>query len=483
MFKVKNLRNTSKTKNRGFFWEARTRILLWYTLMMTGMTGLSLPIFSHLVFTEVNARVRGDLQEEIETFDAFVTQQNPRQKLMTKRELEYLFQEFLYRRIPEDDTFLITIVQGRFYRSSPRALPALMQENSDLMKYWREIKQQEEREKPTKNPEIGSIIYSAKPITFQGKIIGTFVVAHTSSGELREAKDIIIIVFQVLAVFFIAALLFAWIASGKVLSALRSFDNTAKLIGEKDLNQRLPIQGTGELADLSLTFNEMMDRLQATFVSQRAFINDAGHELRTPITIIRGHLELMGDDPEEQKETLALVIDELDRMSRIVDDLLLLAKSERPDFVQLEMVNIAELTREIYTKITALGDRNWLLDSSGEGWLYCDRQRITQAILNLAVNASQHTTATDTITIGCQKNRTSVRIWVRDTGTGIAKADQERIFERFARVGNRHHASGAGLGLAIVKAIAQAHGGKIEVESELGVGSTFTLVLPLSAKF
>jgi signal transduction histidine kinase len=482
MFKVRAFWNISTRRERGFFWEARTRILLWYTLMMMGMTGLSLPIFSHLVFTEVNARVREDLEEEIETFDTFVTQQNPQEKMMTQKELENLFQEFLYRRIPEDDTFLITIIQGSFYRSSPRALPEVLQENSSLMQYWQRLKQQEQREKVTNNPEIGTIIYLAKPIIVRGNIQGVFVVAHTSSGEIQEAKDIMGIMFQVLLVFFIAALLLAWIASGKVLSPLRSFDNTAKLINEKDLNQRLPIQGTGELTDLSLTFNEMMDRLQATFVSQRTFINDAGHELRTPITIIRGHLELMGDDPDEQRETIALVMDELDRMSRIVDDLLLLAKSERPDFLQPEIVNIGELTREIYTKITALGDRNWVLEQQGEGLVQGDRQRITQAILNLAGNATQHTRATDTIALGSVVSRTDVRFWIRDTGTGIAKADQERIFERFARVGNRHHVSGAGLGLAIVKAIAQAHGGRIELESELGVGATFTLILPLSAK-
>lgn len=106
----------------------------------------------------------------------------------------------------------------------------------------------------------------------------------------------------------------------------------------------------------------MMDRLQTSFAIQRNFVNDAGHELRTPITIIRGHLELMGDDPQEQQETIELVMDELDRMNRLVNDLVLLAKSENPDFLELETVNIDSFTEELYTKIKALAKRNWRLD-------------------------------------------------------------------------------------------------------------------------
>lgn len=139
-------------------------------------------------------------------------------------------------------------------------------------------------------------------------------------------------IIQVSSLVFVVSLILAWLAAGRVLAPLRAITTTAHAISEADLNQRLPVQGKGELAELAMTFNEMMDRLEAAFVSQREFFNDAGHELRTPITIVRGHLELMGDDPQEQQETLALVIGELDRMSRMVDDMILLAKAERLDF-------------------------------------------------------------------------------------------------------------------------------------------------------
>lgn len=246
------------------------------------------------------------------------------------------------------------------------------------------------------------------------------------------------------------------------------------------MTQRLSVDGKGEIAELATTFNEMMDRLQAAFASQRNFINDASHELRTPITIIRGHLELMGDDPEEQQETLALVFDEIDRMSRFVNDLTLLAKAERPDFLCLEMVEVDLLTEELFAKAKALADRDWYLDAQGKGHLIGARQRITEAIMNLAQNATQFTKAGSRIAIGSSVVDGKVRFWVRDTGEGIAAADQERIFERFARAANSYRRSeGAGLGLSIVQSIATAHGGIVQLYSRLGVGSTFTMIIPL----
>lgn len=157
-----------------------------------------------------------------------------------------------------------------------------------------------------------------------------------------------------------------------------------------------------------------------------------------------------------------------------------MAKSERPDYLQLETIDISLLTQELYTKATALADRNWQLDAQATGLIVGDRQRLTQAMMNLTENAVQYTTETDTIAIGTAIAPNYVRLWVRDTGVGIAECDRERIFERFARASNsRRRSDGSGLGLSIVKAIAQAHGGRVELVSQVGIGSTFTLVLPL----
>jgi signal transduction histidine kinase len=288
-------------------------------------------------------------------------------------------------------------------------------------------------------------------------------------------------VVQVFGGLLVLALVLIWFASGQVLAPMRSLIGTAKLVSESDLSQRLLVQGQGEMAELATTFNDMMERLESAFVTQRNFINDAGHELRTPITIIRGHLELMGDDPQEREETVTLAIDELDRMARMVDDLMLLAKSERADFLEYEVVDIRVFTEELFAKVRGLAERNWDLARVAEGEVRIDRHRITQGIVNLANNAVQHTQVGDKISLGSMVQQKILHLWVKDTGEGISETDRVQIFERFARAAkSRRRSEGSGLGLSIVKAIVDAHRGQIALQSQLQFGSTFTLKIPLS---
>jgi signal transduction histidine kinase len=378
---------------------------------------------------------------------------------------------------------LLTFIDGQFYKSSPFGLPPLVKK-PELLAHWAQLTVFEEGEKDYDKLEPGKFLYIATPIEVNGQVKGVFVAIHTTAGELQEAHDTLLVVINVLFFVLVFAFIFAWIASKQVLSPLRSLVKTTRLIGETDLNKRIPVRGTGEMQELAMTFNQMMDRLQAVFQSQKDFINDAGHELRTPITIIRGHSELIDEEnPQERQATIKLVLDELDRMTRLVEDLIVLAKAERRDFLQLETVDLAILTEELYLKAQGLAPRNWQLEAKGEGKIVIDRQRITQAVMNLAANATQHTKVTDTIALGSSIEKHKVRLWVRDTGEGIELKDRHRIFQRFARASNsRRRSEGAGLGLAIVWAIVQSHGGRIELDSQIRVGSTFTLVLPVEPK-
>jgi signal transduction histidine kinase len=493
---------TSKSSlySRGFFWEARTRILFWYVLIMTFIFLVSIPAFRHVLYARVDERVRRELAEKMGTFKQLIdAEENAKLRNQTeefgnieideqlkppssKEELKDFFDVFLSRQLPEDDTHLIAFVDGKFYKSSPSARPDPLAKDSKLMRRWARQTQPEQDEKRVANDStIDTIIYVTQPVKRDGEILGVFVVAHTTAGERGEALEAVIVSIQVSSVLLLLALILVWIASGRILAPLRLLSVTARSISESDLNQRLPVRGKGEIAELATTFNEMMDRLQAAFTSQRNFINDAGHELRTPITIIRGHLELMSDDdPEEVRETVALVMDELGRMSRFVEDLILLAKAERPDFLLLETIDAGSLTQELFAKAQALANRNWRLDAIPKGKIVVDRQRLTQAVMNLAQNATQYTEQNDTIAIGAVIRKDKIRFWVRDTGEGIVEADQQRIFARFARAANsRRRSEGAGLGLSIVKAIAEAHHGSVELYSRRQVGSTFTIILPV----
>lgn len=415
--------------------------------------------------------------QEVKEFRALAKGKDPNTGKPFQHDLKALFRVFLNRNIPDDDEFLIAIVEGEIDRSSPRALPEPLQQNSELIQYLGKLTKPEQGAKETASD---TILYRAAPI-IRDETHGVFVVAQVTAGERQEVDEAMAVMIQVKIFVIIGATIFAWLAAGRTLTPLHLLTHTARSIRETDLSRRIPVKGAYEIAELATTFNEMLDRLQAAFSSQRNFINDASHELRTPITIIRGHLELMGDDPQEREETVALVTDELDRMSRFVEDLLLLAKAEQPNFLKLETLDLASLIVEIYSKAIALSsDRHWQLDCNSPGKIVADRQRLTQAMVNLAQNATQHTKSGDTIALGCQLAKDGVRLWVRDTGEGISLEDQQRIFERFARsTKSQRRSEGAGLGLAIVQAIAQAHSGKIELISRPRRGSTFTIVLPV----
>ena len=279
--------------------------------------------------------------------------------------------------------------------------------------------------------------------------------------------------------------------AGKLLSPLRSLRRTAQRITETDLSERIPVDQLAgdEVGDLGRTMNAMLDRLSASFDNQRRLLDDAGHELKTPITIVRGHLELIDPhDPSDVVETRDLAIDELDRMRRLVDEILMLAKARRPDFVQPEPVVVADLLAGVLDKVIALGDRRWLIEATSNEVVTLDPQRIAQALIQLVANALKFTAPGSVIALGGRIYGPEVRLWVRDEGTGIAPDDRGRIFERFGRGTDPTGAQspgtddGAGLGLAIVDAIALAHHGRVALATEVGVGSTFTLCLPRSGR-
>ena len=274
-----------------------------------------------------------------------------------------------------------------------------------------------------------------------------------------------------------------WLLVGRLLRPIRLLRTTARDITEHDLSRRIPVQGNDDLSALTDTVNAMLDRLQSAIDSQRQLLDDVGHELRTPVTIVRGHLELMDvADPDDVRSTRALALDELHRMSRLVDDLLTLAKAERSDFVQPQAADIGRLTDETLEKARALAPRRWQLDHLADVEAMLDPQRVAQAWLQLASNAVKYSPADTPIALGSAVRRGELHLWVRDRGIGISPEERDLVLARFGRGSAAiMSADGAGLGLAIVDKIVTAHGGRVEIESTLGHGSTIALVLPLRA--
>ncbi|MDQ3091325.1 MAG: ATP-binding protein [Actinomycetota bacterium] len=460
--------------------SARARILASYLILLAFSTLASVAAIRQILLVRLDDRIDEALVQEGAEFRRLAGGSDPLTGGPFGTNVRRIFDVYLARNVPSEGEALITLVDGRPYRISrtQRAGYAL-EADPRLLAEWRELDRSVSGSADT---PAGPARYVAAPLKASDRTVGAFVVANFLEGEQDEVGEAVEIAGGVGIGVLVLASVLAYFAAGRVLAPLRGLGDTARAITESDLARRIAVEGDDEISELGHTFNRMLDRLEGTFSSQRDFIRDAGHELRTPITIVRGHLELLGDDPTERRETVALVTDELDRMSRFVDELLLLARAERPDFLRPETVDLAALSEELLAKARGLGRREWRLASTGAGMIRADRQRLTQAVVNLAENAVRHTGESATITLGTALNGGEVRIWVSDDGPGIPLAEQRRVFDRLTRGSDTRDGSGdgsgTGLGLAIVRAIAVAHGGRVELKSRPSAGSRFTIVIP-----
>jgi len=454
----------------------RTRILAAFVVLMVFSTAVSVIAIYEVLTVRADDRLDAALDQEIDEFRRLATGIDPDTTEPFGEDVDRIFEVYKSRNVPGRGEVVEMFANGEYFDtvSSPLGGRFTLESQYDR---WARLTEttRGELETPTE-----TVRYLAVPVKLTGnRPRGVFVVAASLSGERDDVTEAVQLATLVLISVLLIASVLAWAVAGRILAPLRTLDETARSISETDLTRRIPVSGNDEIAELARTFNAMVDRLDRAFASQRAFVSDASHELRTPITIVRGHLELLGDDPEERRETIALVTDELDRMSRFVNDLLLLAKAERQDFLRIEEVELGALTDELLEKATGLGPRTWALEGRAEARIQADRQRLTQAIMGLAQNAVQHTSDGDAVWIGTGVDDGEVSLWVRDSGPGIPREDQVRVFERFARAAaSRRRSEGAGLGLAIVRAIADAHGGRVSVHSPREGGATFTLEIP-----
>jgi len=279
----------------------------------------------------------------------------------------------------------------------------------------------------------------------------------------------------------------SWVLLGQALEPVRRITRTAAAITREDLSRRIGYEGPNdEIGELARTMDAMLDRLEQAFALQERFISDVSHELRTPITIAKGHLQVLdrqsSPSAELMREEHALVIEELDRMDRLVGDLLTLARAGRADLLQKEPVDLDVFLKSLVQQGPHLGDREWKIDSLPGGTIEADQDRLTQVFLNLLHNAVAHTKEGQVIAVGgrWRSDGRAVSLWVRDEGEGMGEEVRRQVFERFYRGEGRPSGGRVGLGLAIARALVEAHGGTIEVESSPGRGAKFVVTLPAS---
>lgn len=450
--------------------SARLRILGWILVPAALMLILSWVVARGLLISQVDTRIQQELAGEVSELRVLANEGGT--------EPRALLRLYLDRSIPDPNETMFSIVDGVVDARTSDVPPVRLDEDADLVAVLADV---DEVTYGAADTSAGPAQYVAVPVsdsTGAGK--GTLVVAIFADAESADADSVI----RTLLLASLAGLALAtgvgWLVAGRVLAPIRQMRDTAREITDTDLDSRIVLTGRGdEFDDLALTFNAMLDRLQEAFASQREFIDDAGHELRTPLTIVRGHLELLqgATDPEDRSQLMTVISDELARMARIVHDLQTLTKASQPGFVRRAPVDVADLVDDVLVRARALGDRDWRLDARCEGVIEADRDRVTQALVQLAQNATQHTAPGDEIGIGSRDEGATVCFWVRDMGVGIQPTDRERVFQRFTRA-DGPRSEGAGLGLSIVAAIAHAHDGSVMVVDTPGGGATFEVRLP-----
>lgn len=321
--------------------------------------------------------------------------------------------------------------------------------------------------------DLGTLRYVAVPA-------GDSLIVHAVLLDARmDLVSLGVLTYTIAGIVTLAAIaLVGWFVTGRLLSPLRDLRETADAITMQDLGARLPEAGGEEIAGLSRTVNSMLDRIEMSVDVQRQLLDDVRHELKTPITIVRGHLETMDvANPSDVENTREIGIAELDRMTRLVDDIDQLATVEGGG-LEMGVVDVDALTARVGELVTVIPDHEWTVEARGRGRVEGDYDRLLQAWLALVDNAAKYTPDTTAVEIGSAVDEHGARLWVRDHGPGIPPAVRHRIFRRFDRAAGRRTVGGSGLGLAIVDAIAKAHDGHCAVTETPGGGATFTIHIP-----
>lgn len=332
----------------------------------------------------------------------------------------------------------------------------------------------------------GRVRLFAQPITRNARVLGVVVVGrslHFADLAVQRSQQLIAVA-AVSAV--VLSLIGGWILTGRALGPIFQMTRVARRIAQTgQFEQQLPPPRVqDEVGELTATFNEMLERVGDTLQRQREFLADASHELRSPLTIVRGNLDLLGSDvPEAERDLSVQVIKgEVDRMGRLVSDLLFLAEVDAQEMILREEVRLDRLIATMYCRANEIDhdDHRMTLSQNDPIVVLGDSARLEQMLWNLVDNARRYTPPGGTITVALRSVGDLVEITIADTGIGIAPEHLPRVFERFYRVDqSRSRAKGGtGLGLAIVRQVALAHGGDVSVQSTVGKGTTFTVLLP-----
>jgi len=470
--------NAASRPRRGLSLSVRTRIVTVITIVTTlGLLAVGVSVYlveRHRILEQVDDRLSANLESA-----RYLIETGPDERGAWTSSTAALT-AVVERMSPDDNTGALGMAEGRITTVPGVELDLALDGEHDFAAHV-------ERTRHDDGPTIGTYAeagvvwrYLAAPIAVPGSPDPSevvFVMVYDVEAELGEfnaaARAFIIASVAVVAVVAAAGTLVAT----RLLRPLRHMREIAERVSERSLDERIPAVGNDDVADLAETMNRMLDRLDSALDSQRQLLSDVGHELKTPITIVRGHVELMDpENPTDARDTQALAADELERMSQLIEDLSAAAALHGPRPVQTAPVDVADLVVQIERKASALSGAHVRLGSIAQGVVDLDAGRITQAMLQLVQNALTH--GGGQIEIGSRTIPGRLELWVRDYGPGVPDHVKQRIFERFTRGADAQTRTGSGLGLSIVRVIARAHGGDIRVVDAEGGGALFIITVP-----
>jgi len=461
----------------GVIWTVRTRIVL-VIVIVSALGMLSVGVAVYLVERDrILADVDERLRASLESARALVATGLGGEPWPSS---QAALEAVVTRTSPDDNTGALGVIDGAAALIPGVPLDVDLQSAPGFVGYVSEV--------AAADPALGTYAedgvawrYLAAPIAVADSPSPStvlFVTAYDLDAELAEIDDParVYLIAAAVAIVLIAGA--AGLVAARLLRPLRRMRETAARVSARSLAERLPVRGNDDVSHLAATMNDMLDRLDVALDSQRRLLSDVGHELKTPLTIVSGHLDVMdAGDPADVRETRELVIDELARMGRLVQDLADEAALHGPAPLAMQPVDAAALLRQIARKAEGLEGARVTLAEVAEARIVGDPARITQAVLQLAQNGVTH--GGGDLTLGSRRTPDAVELWVRDRGPGVPAGERDRVFDRFHRGdAGRRGEEGSGLGLSIVLVIARAHGGTAWVRDAPGGGAEFVVSIP-----
>jgi len=460
----------------------RLRLTLWYGSALA----LVLVIFSTVLYLITARNLRDSVDQSLEETAAAAVR-----SLEERGFLPLIDEEELMSQFPElariDKFFQIFSPSGTITIRSPNVKQHELPLSRQALEVAFSGQTIFESAKYPKEPPLRLI---SVPIIYRGNLLYIVQVGTSMESVEQTLNRLLLVLVVTMPVALAVSLAGGWFLAGRALRPVDAITLAAQRIAAGDLTQRLNVPASAdEIGRLAGTFNNMIARLETSFRQIRQFSSDASHELRTPLTVMKGETELALRRPREAGDYTVVLesnLEEIDRMTRIVDELLFLSRADMGE-VKMEHlpVTLESLLEDIYRQASLLGqerDVQVVLGTMTPAVVQGDELRLRELFLNLVDNAVKYSRPGGAVEMTMTTASGHARVSITDHGIGIAQEDLARIFDRFYRTDDAraHTKKGTGLGLAICAWIAESHDGRIEVQSESGKGSTFTVILPLA---